>query len=112
VVTATRTEQPAYEVPTSVDVVEIESERDAAGVNLSEYLGLIPGVLARNRGNYAQDEQVSIRGFGARSTFGVRGVRLYVDGIPATMPDGQGQVSHFHFGTAERVEILRGPFSA
>ncbi|RYD16030.1 MAG: TonB-dependent receptor [Lysobacteraceae bacterium] len=112
VVTATRTEQAAYDVPASVDVVEIESERDAAGVNLSEVLGLVPGVLARNRGNYAQDEQVSIRGFGARSTFGVRGVRLYVDGIPATMPDGQGQVSHFHFGTAERVEILRGPFSA
>lgn len=112
VVTATRTEQPAYEVPASVDAVEIDSERDSAAVNLSEYLGLVPGVLARNRGNYAQDEQISIRGFGARSTFGVRGVRLYVDGIPATMPDGQGQVSHFHFGTAERIEILRGPFSA
>ena len=112
VVTATRTEQPAFDVPASVDVVEIESEQDSAAVNLSEYLGLVPGVLARNRGNHAQDEQISIRGFGARSTFGVRGVRLYVDGIPATMPDGQGQVSHFHFGTAERIEILRGPFSA
>ena len=112
VVTATRTEQPAYEVPASVDAVEIDAQPDTAGVNLSEYLGLVPGVLARNRGNYAQDEQISIRGFGARSTFGVRGVRLYVDGIPATMPDGQGQVSHFNLDSAERVEVLRGPFSA
>ena len=112
VVTATRTEQPAYEVPASIDAVEIDAEPDTAGVNLSEYLELVPGVLARNRGNYAQDEQISIRGFGARSTFGVRGVRLYVDGIPATMPDGQGQVSHFNLDSAERIEVLRGPFSA
>ncbi len=71
-----------------------------------------PGVLARDRQNYAQDEQISIRGFGARATFGVRGVRLYTDGIPATMPDGQGQVSHFNLDSADRVEVLRGPFSA
>ena len=112
VVTATRTEQPAYEVPASVDAVEIDAHPDTAGVNLSEYLDLVPGVLARNRGNYAQDEQISIRGFGARSTFGVRGVRLYIDGIPATMPDGQGQVSHFNLDSAARIEVLRGPFSA
>jgi iron complex outermembrane receptor protein len=112
VVTATRTEQSAYEVPASIDAVRIDDEPDTAGVNLSEYLDLVPGVLARNRGNYAQDEQISIRGFGARSTFGVRGVRLYVDGIPATMPDGQGQVSHFNLDSAERIEVLRGPFSA
>ena len=112
VVTATRTEQSAYDVPASVDVVEIDAQPGGAGVSLSGYLDLGPGVLARNRGNYAQDEQVSIRGFGARSTFGVRGVRLYVDGIPATMPDGQGQVSHFNLDAAERIEVLRGPFSA
>ena len=69
-------------------------------------------MLARDRQNYAQDEQISIRGFGARATFGVRGVRLYTDGIPATMPDGQGQVSHFNLDSADRIEVLRGPFSA
>ncbi len=69
-------------------------------------------MLARDRDNYAQDEQISIRGFGARSTFGVRGVRLYTDGIPATMPDGQGQVSNFGLDSADRIEVLRGPFSA
>lgn len=82
------------------------------GANLSEVLVGLPGVLARDRQNYAQDEQLSIRGFGARASFGVRGVRLYADGIPATMPDGQGQVSHFALAAADRVEVLRGPFSA
>ena len=81
-------------------------------MNLSEALDGVPGVLVRNRQNFAQDEQVSIRGFGARSTFGVRGVRLYTDGIPATMPDGSGQVSHFNLDSAQRIEVLRGPFSA
>lgn len=113
VVTATRSEQDAFDVPAAIDAVRIDnSDNDALGVNVSEVLGLVPGVLARNRQNYAQDEQISIRGFGARSTFGVRGVRLYTDGIPATMPDGSGQVSHFNLDSAERIEVLRGPFSA
>src|ERR1044071_7238321 len=81
-------------------------------VHLSEGLGGVPGLLARDRQNYAQDVQISVRGFGARSTFGIRGVRLYVDGIPATMPDGQGQISNVALGSAAAVEVLRGPFSA
>ena len=112
VVTATRVAQPAFDVPASIDSVNLDDNRDTLGVNPSEYLSAIPGLLARDRQNYAQDEQISIRGFGARSTFGVRGVRLYIDGIPATMPDGQGQVSHFNLDSADRIEVLRGPFSA
>ncbi|HEY5263883.1 MAG TPA: Plug domain-containing protein, partial [Steroidobacteraceae bacterium] len=96
VVTATRMAQPEFDIPASIDSVNIDEHPDTLGVNPSEYLSTIPGLLARDRQNYAQDEQISIRGFGARSTFGVRGVRLYTDGIPATMPDGQGQVSHFN----------------
>lgn len=111
VVTATRSEHSAFDVPGSIDVVKIDSG-GSLGVNPSEYLQAVPGLVARDRQNYAQDEQLSIRGFGARSTFGVRGVRLYVDGIPATMPDGQGQVSNFPLSSAERIEVLRGPFSA
>ena len=72
----------------------------------------VPGVSAESRQNYAQDLQLSVRGFGARSSFGVRGVRLYSDGIPGTMPDGQGQFSQFDLGSADRMEVLRGPFSA
>src|SRR2546425_542205 len=81
-------------------------------VNLSESLGRVPGIVVQNRQNYAQDLQISSRGFGARSTFGVRGIRLIADGIPASMPDGQGQAANFDLGSAQRIEVLRGPFSS
>jgi iron complex outermembrane receptor protein len=113
VVTATRTERLQLDVPASIDVLDGETLRDAQlRVNLSESLSRVPGLTVLDRSNYAQDLQISIRGFGSRATFGVRGVRLYVDGVPASSPDGQGQVSHFPLGAAERVEVLRGPFSA
>ena len=113
VVTATRTARDSLEVPASVDVIDREDLHEARlRVNVSETLDRIPGVVALNRQNYAQDLQISIRGFGARSSFGVRGLRLYVDGVPATLPDGQGQVSNFPLNAAERIEVLRGPFSA
>jgi len=113
VVTATRVEQPSFDVPASISSVPGEELRvDALGVNLADDIGFVPGLLARNRNNYAQDQQISIRGIGANSTFGIRGVRIYQDGIPATGPDGQGQVSQFNLDSAQRVEILRGPFSA
>lgn len=111
VVTATRTAQSPFDVAASIDVVAAPPSGNL-NVNPSELLAGIPGVIARDRQNYAQDEQISIRGFGARSTFGIRGVRLYTDGIPATMPDGQGQVSNFNLDSADRIEVLRGPFSA
>jgi iron complex outermembrane receptor protein len=102
-----------FEVPGSVDRVEGTDMRDGRlGVQLSEGLGGVPGLQIQNRYNFAQDLQLSVRGFGARSTFGVRGVRLYVDGIPATLPDGQGQTSNIDIASVDHVEILRGPFSA
>lgn len=113
VVTGTRLGVSVLETPASVDVVEGSAmRRGQPGINLSEGLGGVPGLQVQNRQNYAQDLQISSRGFGARSTFGVRGVRLYVDGIPATMPDGQGQTSNIDIGSLDRVEVLRGPFSA
>ena len=103
----------AFETPYAISVVD-QAELRSAGpmVNLSESLSRVPGIVANLRNNYAQDLQLSSRGFGARSTFGIRGLRLYTDGIPATMPDGQGQVSHFDLAGAQRIEVLRGPFSA
>ena len=80
-------------------------------VNLSELLGTQAGVSAQDRGNYAQDLQIAVRGFGARSTFGVRGVRILVDGIPATMPDGQGQAATAHLSSAAQIDVLRGPLA-
>jgi iron complex outermembrane receptor protein len=111
-VTATRVERPGLEVPASVDRIRDEDIQWAKPqVNLSESLGRVPGISVQNRHNYAQDLQITSRGFGARATFGIRGLRLVADGIPASFPDGQGQVSHFDLGSAERIEVLRGPFS-
>lgn len=100
----------AFDQPASVSVVAAGDGMEP-GTDISAFLGGVPGLSARARQNYAQDTQLSIRGFGARSTFGVRGLRLYADGIPATFPDGQGQVSHFALAGAQRIEVLRGPFS-
>src|SRR5262249_52701252 len=113
VVTATRTERLLLDVPASVDLIDRQTIRDAElRVNLSESLAQVPGVVVLNRQNYAQDLQISIRGFGSRSTFGVLGVRLDVAGVPASFPAGQGQVLRFPLNAADHIEVLRGPFSA
>jgi iron complex outermembrane receptor protein len=113
VITATRVPQPSLEIPASVDRLYADEIREGRPqVNLSESLGRVPGIVVQDRGNYAQDFRVSSRGFGARAAFGVRGIRLIADGIPATMPDGQGQGATFALGSAERIEVLRGPFSS
>jgi len=112
VVTATRTEERAFDLPVAIDVIDAtQIQRNQLQVNLSESLARVPGIVVANRWNYAQDLQVSSRGFGARANFGVRGIRLYQDGIPATMPDGQGQTGSFSLVSTQRIEVLRGPFS-
>ncbi|MGN6513388.1 MAG: TonB-dependent receptor family protein, partial [Lysobacteraceae bacterium] len=98
--------------PAALDRVDAGAVAARAGRSVSELLQRVPGVTARDRQNLAQDLQFSVRGFGARSAFGVRGVQLFVDGIPATMPDGQGQLSHVPLAALRRVQVLRGPFSA
>jgi iron complex outermembrane recepter protein len=111
-VTATRGSERQFDVPASVDIIDGATIRDGQpAINLSESLVRVPGIFAANRNNYAQDLQLSSRGYGARATFGVRGVRLYQDDIPQTMPDGQGQTGSFSLLSAQRIEVLRGPFS-
>ena len=113
VVTATRIEKSVYDIPAAIDAVSGDEFRaHRANVDLSEGIGRIPGIVVQNRYNYAQDLQVSSRGFGARAAFGVRGVRLLQDDIPLTMPDGQGQTALFDLDGANRIEVLRGPFAA
>lgn len=113
IVSATPQTVSELDTPAAVSVVNGDDMRHAAPrINLSESLGSVPGLQIQNRQNYAQDLQLSMRGFGARSTFGVRGIRLYVDGIPATMPDGQGQTSNIDLTSIDSVQVLRGPFSA
>lgn len=113
VVTALRTPFLLTEAPFAVAMNgPDEIGRGKAGLGLNEALFAIPGVQVDNRFNYAQGERVMIRGFGARAQFGVRGVRLLLDGIPATLPDGQTALNNIDVGALERAEVIRGPASA
>jgi len=110
---ASRVEERLYEAPAAVSVItadEIQLGRQQ--LTLGESLEAVPGVFTQNRTNFAQDLRISIRGFGARARFGIRGIKLIVDGIPATLPDGQGQVDSLQLSTAGRIEVVRGPASS
>lgn len=111
-VEATRTDTTYLQTPASVFRIDAPQVDTSSQVNLTEVVKGVSSLQIRNRENYAQDLQLSMRGFGARSTFGVRGIRLYVDGIPATMPDGQGQTSNIDLSSLDHVEVLTGPFSS
>ncbi|KQB51642.1 TonB-dependent receptor [Pseudomonas endophytica] len=110
VITGSRSASPSFDLPYSVDSINQQQISEGQlGINASEVLSRVPGLVVQNRQNYAQDLQISSRGFGARSAFGVRGIKLIADGIPASTPDGQGQAATFNLDTAERIEVLRGP---
>lgn len=98
------------ERPAVVDLEELARRR--AATDISEPLSEMPGVVARPRHNEAQDTQIQIRGFGARSPFGVRGLRVEYDGIPATAADGQSQIGHIDLTSGGRMTLIRGPFAA
>ncbi len=101
------------DTPAAVTVIDAGIiARSGPQVDATEILARVPGVVAYNRWNYAQDLQLSMRGYGARANFGVRGIRLYVNGIPASAADGQGQLAHAALASAERIEVLRGPLAA
>ena len=112
VISASGQAQRSFDAPAAIQAVG-QDVIEAAGprVNLSESLNRVPGITVLNRQNYAQDLQLSIRGSGSRAPFGIRGSRLIVDGIPATMPDGQGQASTISLASAQRIEVLRGPLA-
>lgn len=104
--------RPLSDFPGSVTVLEGDVLRDGQRqVSLAESLGRVPGITVLDRQNFAQDLQVQSRGFGARSTFGIRGIKLVVDGIPASAIDGQGQAATFPLGALDRIEVLRGPLA-
>lgn len=112
-VTATRIETPVEDVPAAVAIIgqdDVQLARQQIG--LDESLTQVPGLFMQDRYNFAQDLRISIRGFGARANFGIRGVRIFVDGIPETLPDGQGQVDSVDLGSVDRITVLRGASSA
>lgn len=113
VVTGSRYQASGWQLPFSINRVDAEQATlGKPGVNLSEALGSVPGLVVQKRQNYAQDLQISSRGFGARSAFGIRGIKLLADGVPLSNPDGQGQAATFDLDTLERIEVLRGPFAS
>src|SRR5437870_11734596 len=113
VVSVTRANPPISKIPLAVHLVDrTEISRGRPTWGLDEALVTVPGVYAANRYNFSLDQRISIRGFGARSAFAVRGIKVLVDGIPQTLPDGQGQLTNLELGAADRIEILRGSASA
>ncbi len=112
IVTSTRVNQDPLTVPMAITAVEMDAIQSNQQLGLDEALGRVPGVFFQNRYNFAQDLRISIRGFGSRSNFGIRGIKLFVDGIPSTTTDGQGGVDDIDLGSTQRVEVIRGAASS
>src|SRR5439155_14068218 len=113
VVSVTRASAPLNKIPLAVQLVEKDAISHARPTwGLDEALVTVPGVYAANRYNFSLDQRISIRGFGARSAFAVRGIKVLLDGIPQTRPDGQGQLTNLELTTADHIEVLRGSSSA
>jgi len=111
-ITAPRLDRELYATPAAVSVIDREEiAQGQQRVRLDESLVTVPGVYLQNRYNFAQGERISIRGFGARTPWGVRGITLMVDGIPYTLPDGQAQTDAIDLDSAQRIEVIRGPAS-
>jgi len=112
-VTATRSEQIIYRVPYALDLMaQRDLQRAEVGLSLDEALRALPGVTVNNRYNLSQGDRITIRGIGSRTPFGVRGIKIILDGIPLTMPDGQSQLNNLDLGSAGKIEIIRGPSSS
>lgn len=113
VVTATRSERSIFSVPYAVHLIDQDNiQRGEVGLSLGEALDALPGIVVSNRHNLAQGDRISIRGIGSRAPFGVRGIKIYQDGIPLTMPDGQAQLNNMDLGSTGRIEILLGASSS
>jgi iron complex outermembrane receptor protein len=113
VVTATRLPQPLSGVPASVSVVEqLDVQGAQKTVGLEEALDRVPGVLVQSSQDFAQDVRIQIRGFGTRAAFGIREIRVLIDGLPMTDPDGQTQLDDLDLGAIQRIEVVRGPAGA
>lgn len=107
---APKTETVQNKLPFSLSAKDLISfQAIYQQLSLQEYLGSVPGLFTQNANNYAQDLRISLRGFGSRAAFGIRGVKIIVDGIPETTPDGQGQLDNIPLGLLKSFEVLRGP---
>ncbi|WP_038598941.1 TonB-dependent receptor family protein [Dokdonia sp. MED134] len=113
IIQSTRIQSTLDRIPAAVSVIKtVPQDATRQQLSLQEYVQGVPGVFTQNVTNFAQDLRVSIRGFGARSSFGIRGIKLIVDGIPETTPDGQGQLDNLTLGIIDRIEVIKGPSSS
>ena len=113
IINATRVDKRADDIPAAVSIVgQDKIQLGSEGLGLDESLDLVPGLFFQNRYNFSQDLRASIRGFGARSSFGIRGIKIIVDGIPETLPDGQGSIDGIDIGSARQISVIRGPASS
>ena len=110
-ITATRAPREGFDLPLATAVVA-DVGRARPGLSLAESLRPVPGLFIANRHNLSQGDRLSVRGLGARAAFGVRGIKVLLDGIPLTMPDGQSQLNNLDLGSTGRIEVLRGPSSS
>jgi iron complex outermembrane receptor protein len=113
VVTATRSERPIFGVPYAIDVIEKRDiQRTEVGLSLDEAVRAVPGIIVNNRHNLSRGDRINIRGIGSRAAYGVRGIKIILDGIPLTIPDGQAHLENLDLSSAGKIEILRGPSSS
>ncbi len=112
-VTTTRSERSPAQIPNSItQITRTPQHNYQPGATLDEFARSTPGIFFQNQFNFTQDLRIAIRGFGSRSPFGVRGIQMRVDGIPATLPDGQTQLDSIDPSLIERMDIVRGPSAA
>ena len=112
VVRASRFEQPVYQIPFSIDVIgpdELSLHRES--LSAENVFQNIPGVTVNNRNNLSSGDRIIIRGIGSRSQFGVRGIKIILDGIPLTFADGQSQLNNLDLNSIGKIEVIRGPSS-
>ena len=109
IISVTKIKDSLINTPFSVSIKSFSTfQKSAEQFNISEYIEDVPGIFISNDNNYAQDSRISIRGFGSRANFGIRGIKLIVDGVPETTPDGQSQIDNLNLEIIEKIEVIRG----